>query len=117
MLLQILGPQLSQNARRSIEPLLVEAQGRIEQMIAAQNAELSNNILPKVATSVKAVQTIKTWMESIVRASPTSVPNVNGVQAVGVLPHSYANGVHIPAGVRASVPTLGTDRIGVVPNK
>ena len=87
-LVETLGPTLLETVRQDIQPLLSDMHKRIEEMLAEQNTQLSTNVMSKLGTTLRTVQTISTWMESVVRtADPRAAQHL-------ISPSPFTNGVH-----------------------
>lgn len=105
ILLDTLGPPLRESVRQEIQPLLEEAQRHIEEMLTARDTEISTNVASKMVSTLRAVQTIKTWMDGIIRT--TSIPAVPAATTAthynpSPMPHASGVPLQAAAGVRAS---------------
>ncbi|KAF7793072.1 hypothetical protein EIP86_004179 [Pleurotus ostreatoroseus] len=97
VLIESLLPPLLAAVRQDIEPRVGELQSHVEELISAQNEELSATVISKLGNASRAMEVIKNWMDKILQEGNVGgvhIPNSgplqvsNGVRAISVQPSS-----------------------------
>ena len=99
VLIESLLPPLLAAVRQDIEPRVGELQSNVEDLISAQNEELSATVVSKLGNVKRAMEVIKNWMDKILQEGSVGGVHIgnpnggplqvsNGVRAISVQPSS-----------------------------
>lgn len=90
MLLEALLPPLLAAVQQNVEPRVAELRRDVEELISAQNEELSATVISKLGNASRAMEVIKNWMDKVLQDGSASAVHIVGPN---VGPLQVSNGV------------------------